>query len=625
MFADIVGFTSWASIRDPAQVFELLETLYRRFDRIAKKKGVFKVETIGDCYVAATGLPNAMNDHAVAMASFARRCLECMLHTVAHLEESLGPGTADLGLRIGIHSGSVIGGVLRGAKSRYQLFGDTMNTASRIESSSSKNRIHLSEQTAELIIEAGKKPWVELRRNKVLAKGKGELKTFWLTTDGPKNLSAKEKQALPAILKMMANADIDPGFIKKNRVLDKNEKRERLVDYHTNVLKGLMNKLAAMNFARTVDVSDTKECAEAVDKLVNTYRDSSAAKTFTEEVMEEITFPTPTKEANLASTLAEYSDPYTYVIDDTVSNQLRDLVSRISKWHRDDLPFHTFDHASHTVLSITKLLAAAEMNLETTDTLLNTTKSMITHPLTQFVLVFAALVHNICNENTQDTRLVAAEKSVNRVWSLFLEPSFRDLRQTLCRTKRDYEFFRRLLGKSIVVVTVKTTDLIIQTERMSDVPPPSEKIASAADKEASLKALSIVEKLLRASDVAYALQHFLVFQKWNKLLFEESYGIYKSEANDNKNIKEDPSTNWYNNELESFDERIRLIRALRDFGVCKKVADIYLNAAVANRREWEQKGKSIVEGYVSNLHHSKGKGHMSNACRRRHSMGPGSY
>ena len=172
LFADIVGFTSWASIRDPAQVFILLETVYGRFDDIAKKKGVFKVETIGDCYVAATGLPTPRTDHAIVMASFARRCLENMLDLLEsrELENELGMGTNDLGMRFGIHSGSVIGGVLRGAKSRYQLFGDTINTASRIESSSMKNKIHLSEQTAELLIAGGKMSWVEEREEKIHAK-----------------------------------------------------------------------------------------------------------------------------------------------------------------------------------------------------------------------------------------------------------------------------------------------------------------------------------------------------------------------------------------------------------------------------------------------------------------------
>eukprot|EP00531_Pseudo-nitzschia_arenysensis_P001207 CAMPEP_0116121830 /NCGR_PEP_ID=MMETSP0329-20121206/3901_1 /TAXON_ID=697910 /ORGANISM="Pseudo-nitzschia arenysensis, Strain B593" /LENGTH=980 /DNA_ID=CAMNT_0003615659 /DNA_START=123 /DNA_END=3065 /DNA_ORIENTATION=+ len=592
MFADIVGFTSWASIREPAQVFELLETLYGRFDRIAKKKGVFKVETIGDCYVAATGLPNAMNNHAVAMASFARRCLESMLETVAELEESLGPGTADLGIRVGIHSGSVIGGVLRGAKSRYQLFGDTMNTASRIESTSAKNKIQLSQDTAELIIEAGKKPWVEERRDTIFAKGKGELKTYWLSTEGPKNLSAKEKQALPALLKMMAKANIDPGFIKKKKTLDRKEKRERYVDYHTNVLTGLLKKLVAMHSARRGDCSEADAYAEMVGKPIDPYGDASTTKTFAEEAVEGILFPTSTQPIGED----DEEDP----IEDSVSNQLRELISKVSRWHRDDLPFHSFEHASHTVLSITKLLAAVETTCASNDTVLNKTKSMITHPLTQFVLVFAALVPNDDSGGNDAVRgLIAAEKSALRAWSLFLEPSFRDLRRTIFRTRQDFEFFRRLLGKSIVVFTMETADSISDE---GDLTPSGllsmERVSSfAKNQEASQKALAIVEKLLRVSGVSYALQHFLFFQKWNRLLFLESHGRFK---NNDGTVKEDPSETWYATELQSFDDRINLVRGLRDSGVCNKLADVYLNAGIANRREWEQKGKPIIEQYLSN-------------------------
>ena len=86
---------------------------------------------VGDCYVAATGIPTPSDDHAVVMASFARRCLDKMLSLVVDLEISLGPGTAELGLRFGLHSGPTIGGVLRGTKARYQLYGDTMNTAGK--------------------------------------------------------------------------------------------------------------------------------------------------------------------------------------------------------------------------------------------------------------------------------------------------------------------------------------------------------------------------------------------------------------------------------------------------------------------------------------------------------------
>ena len=90
MFADIVGFTAWSSVREPAQVFILLESVYHAFDRIAQKRRVFKVETIGDCYVAVTGLPEPRKNHAVAMARFAHACLVRMKEIVRKLEVTLG-------------------------------------------------------------------------------------------------------------------------------------------------------------------------------------------------------------------------------------------------------------------------------------------------------------------------------------------------------------------------------------------------------------------------------------------------------------------------------------------------------------------------------------------------------
>jgi hypothetical protein len=97
--ADIEGFTAWASTREPAQVFHLLETIYGAFDEIARSRGVFKVETVGDCYVAVVGMPDPRPDHAVTMVRFAKECQLRMASMSQQLEISLGPDTADLAFR----------------------------------------------------------------------------------------------------------------------------------------------------------------------------------------------------------------------------------------------------------------------------------------------------------------------------------------------------------------------------------------------------------------------------------------------------------------------------------------------------------------------------------------------
>ena len=99
------------------------------------------------------------------------------------LEITLGPDTGDLALRVGIHSGPVTAGVLRGERARFQLFGDTMNVASRMESTSKSGFIQASKESAELISQAGKGNWLKKREERVSAKGKGDL-VSWLISSG---------------------------------------------------------------------------------------------------------------------------------------------------------------------------------------------------------------------------------------------------------------------------------------------------------------------------------------------------------------------------------------------------------------------------------------------------------
>eukprot|EP00980_Cylindrotheca_fusiformis_P000037 scaffold14_cov130-Cylindrotheca_fusiformis.AAC.7 len=103
VFADIAGFTAWSSAREPQQVFILLENIYGALDTIANRYAIFKVETVGDCYVAAAGIPDPMDNHAIVACRFAREALKKMKGITHQMEVSLGPDTAALDLRVGIH------------------------------------------------------------------------------------------------------------------------------------------------------------------------------------------------------------------------------------------------------------------------------------------------------------------------------------------------------------------------------------------------------------------------------------------------------------------------------------------------------------------------------------------
>lgn len=178
MFADISSFTYWSSQHSPIEVFTLLESLFYEFDSIANDMDVYKLSTVCDCYIACARVPHPQNDHAIVLTQFAERCRQKANELLVRLSPKLD--TDDLGIRIGIHSGPVTAGVLRGDTPRFDLFGDTINTAARIESTGKPNCIHLSEQTAQLIIQGGMGDWLIPREDGVKAKGKGELKTYWL-------------------------------------------------------------------------------------------------------------------------------------------------------------------------------------------------------------------------------------------------------------------------------------------------------------------------------------------------------------------------------------------------------------------------------------------------------------
>ncbi|XP_071104454.1 atrial natriuretic peptide receptor 1-like [Haliotis cracherodii] len=173
-FSDIVSFTDLASESTPMEIIELLNTLYTLFDDTIKNFDVYKVETIGDAYMMASGVPIQNGDqHIMEMADASLSLLKAVLsYVIPHRPER------QLKIRIGIHTGPVVAGVVGQTMPRYCLFGDTVNTASRMESNGMPLMIHMSGSSAALL---RKNPLYHVvDRGNVEIKGKGRLCTFWL-------------------------------------------------------------------------------------------------------------------------------------------------------------------------------------------------------------------------------------------------------------------------------------------------------------------------------------------------------------------------------------------------------------------------------------------------------------
>jgi len=170
MFADIVGFTPLSARLSPEDLLNLLNEIFSSFDQLAEQYGLEKIKTIGDAYMLAGGLPMVRLDHAEAMAEMALD----MQREIAHLATQLGE---PLKVRIGINTGPVIAGVIGIKKFIYDLWGDTVNTASRMESHGLPGYI----QVTAITYERCKEKFNFEERGVVQVKGKGEMLTYLLT------------------------------------------------------------------------------------------------------------------------------------------------------------------------------------------------------------------------------------------------------------------------------------------------------------------------------------------------------------------------------------------------------------------------------------------------------------
>jgi class 3 adenylate cyclase len=173
LFADVVNFTPLSARLEPKALVELLNEMFSHFDTLVDKYGLEKIKTIGDCYMVAAGVPVPRPDHAQALAGLALEMQEYV-----NSRTFLG---AQLALRIGLNSGPVVAGIIGHKKFSYDLWGDTVNTASRMESHGSKGKIQLTTATYELL-----KDEFECEPGGMISvKGKGTVEIWYLSGKKP--------------------------------------------------------------------------------------------------------------------------------------------------------------------------------------------------------------------------------------------------------------------------------------------------------------------------------------------------------------------------------------------------------------------------------------------------------
>jgi 3'5'-cyclic nucleotide phosphodiesterase/Adenylate and Guanylate cyclase catalytic domain len=548
-----------------------------------------------------------------------------------------------------MHSGPVTGGVLRGERARFQLFGDTVNTASRIESCGKREKVHLSEQTAELLVKHGKEDWLIRRDDVVEAKGKGQLVTYWLKLSGHKrgggSVAAGSEHEEEKIVGSTPGPNVESNEWNVDMAFsqphENKQRNDRLAEWNSEILIELLQRVVSHRAAlsRMTPVRQTSPA-----QLTAAACCIGDGPMVVDEVVEIIDMPDFVCTANTQVQLS-----------DVVERQLRDFVTHISMLYNDN-PFHNFEHASHVTMSINKLLGRIvavppkkshsvfrrrggdgfddastdsndRFNYESNDDddvsdiddedaeqqqaayLHDHTCGITSDPLTQFAVVLSGLLHDLDHPGVSNGQLimekpklaaqyagksVAEQNSVDLAWTILMSSDYAALRAAIFATETELRRFRSLLVNSIIATDIFDKDQsTLRKNRWNKAFYETTPLDDPREVK-SRKATIVIEHLIQASDVAHTMQHWHVYQKWNQCLFNEMMMAFKDGRAD-----KDPSVGWYNGELWFFDNYvIPLAKKLKDCGVFGVSSDEYLNYAVQNRHEWHTKGEEVVRQYI---------------------------
>jgi hypothetical protein len=400
-------------------------------------------------------------------------------------------------------------------------------------------------------------------------------------------------------------------------------KEERLVEWNAEVLMSFLEKVVQHRFI-TESKNSWSRSAQRKPRRVENLREEESGLVI-DEVVEIINLP------KFDSSLATYGNKNTKMLPPEIRAQMKEFVAAIASLYRD-VPFHSFEHASHVTMSANKLMK----RIITTDDLDSTghkrekhpcpqadlhfsTFGISSDPLCQFAVVFSALIHDVDHTGYTNAQLVAEHATIAKIfrnksvaeqnsvvvaWELLMEPRFEDLRHCIFGNEEGRRRFRQLMVNIVMATDILDSDMLsLRKSRWEKAFDPNLSIdMPLLDEDVHRKATIVIEHIIQASDVAHTMQHWHIFTRWNARLFKELYRAFI-----NGHAEKDPAEGWYEGQLKFFDHYvIPLAQKLRECGVFGVSGDEYLRYAQANRDEWEQKGREETRKMIQLCRSSRG-------------------
>jgi hypothetical protein len=361
-----------------------------------------------------------------------------------------------------------------------------------METTGLPNRIHISQATADLILQAGKQDWLTAREDLVDAKGKGKMQTYWVEpTSGAGSGNTGTIRSGASVTSGdsagEASGNLDDGgdVMEVHQTIGStNVTIEGMIQWNTKILESLIKKLLAHRQSLASIHAQQQHQPDTVPRS----KKGSNVSCVRDEVLWSIpipsTFPNPPIERNPVVKASSIR------LEPNVRAQLREFISVIASMYRPSNAFHNFDHATHVTMSTQKLLQriiideksssssnirsrspGTESQPQAQEEVVDSPSSSFlgvafSDPLTQLAVVFSALIHDVDHRGVSNPTLIqedptlaqryhyksiAEQNSVDLAWNIFMRPEFTDLRDCLFATREDFQRFRQLVVNSVMV------------------------------------------------------------------------------------------------------------------------------------------------------------------------------